>query len=179
MVSHHEKIHGPSQDPIPICVIEYGWWKYAWILRYMVSHHEITHGPDQDPIPICVIEYGWCFDKILHGRSSWKNTWPKPRPNTNMHDWVWVMEVCFDLTVHGQSSWKNIWPNPRPNTNDGTWSWSSLEQHMTQAKTQYQYVEFNMDDSDWLEMMVHGHHWNNIWPKSRPNTNICICRLIW
>ena len=120
-----------------------------------------------------------CFDKMVHGQSSWNNTWPKPRPNTNMHDWVWVMEVCFDLTVHGQSSWKNIWPKPRPNTNDGTWSWSSLEQHMTQAKTQYQYVEFNMDDSDWLEMMVHGHHWNNIWPKSRPNTNICICRLIW
>ena len=29
--------------------------------------------------------------------------------------------------------------------------------HMTQAKTQYQYVEFNLDDSDWFEMMVHGH----------------------
>ena len=174
--------YDPSQDPIPICMIEYGWWRYALIRWYMVGHHENNIWPKPRPnTNMC--DWVWvmevCFDKMVHGQSSWNNTCPKPRPNTNMHDWVWVMEVCFDLTVHGQSSWKNIWPKPRPNTNDGTWSWSSLEQHMTQAKTQYQYVEFNMDDSDWLEMMVHGHHWNNIWPKSRPNTNICICRLIW
>ena len=47
-----------SQDPIPIYMIEYGWWRYALIRWYMVIHHETTHGPDQDPIPICLIEYG-------------------------------------------------------------------------------------------------------------------------
>ena len=55
--------YGPSQDPIPICMIEYGWWRYALIIWYMVGHHE-------------------------------NNIWPQSRPNTNMHDWVWVMEVC-------------------------------------------------------------------------------------
>ena len=39
---------------------------------------------------------------------------------------------------------------------DGTWS--SLKQHRTKAKTQYQNVEFSMDDRDWFDMMVHGHH---------------------
>ena len=39
---------------------------------------------------------------------------------------------------------------------DGTWS--SLKQHETQAKTQYQYVESSMDDRDRFDMMVHGHH---------------------
>ena len=48
---------------------------------------------------------------------------------------------------------------------------------MTLAKTQYQYVEFSMDDGDWFDMMVHGHHWNNIWPKSRPTTNMF--NLVW
>ena len=37
-------------------------------------------------------------------------------------------------------------------------TWSSLKQHMTLANTQYQYVEFSMDDMDWFDMMVHGHH---------------------
>ena len=58
---------------------------------------------------------------------------------------------------------------------DGTWS--SLKQHETQAKTQYQYVESSMDDRDRFDMMVHGHHWNNIWPKPRPNTSMS--NLVW
>ena len=60
-------------------------------------------------------------------------------------------------------------------TMDGTWS--SLKQHRTKAKTQYQNVKFSMDDRDWFDMMVHGHHWNNIWPQSKPNTNLF--NLVW
>ena len=51
-------------------------------------------------------------------------------------------------------------------------TWSLLKQHKTKAKTQYQNIEFSMDDRDWFDMMVHGHHWNNIKPQSRPNTNM-------
>ena len=37
-------------------------------------------------------------------------------------------------------------------------TWSLLKQHKTKAKTQYQNIEFSMDDRDWFDMMVHGHH---------------------
>ena len=42
---------------------------------------------------------------------------------------------------------------------------------MKKVKTQYQNIEFSMDDMDRFDMMVHGHRWNNVWPKWRPNTN--------
>ena len=89
---------------------------------------------------------------MVHGQSSWNNIWPNPRPNTNMRDWVWMMEVCFDLMVHGQSSWNNIRPEPRPNT--------------------------NMCDLVWMmevcfDLMVHDQSsWNNIRPEPRPNTSM-------
>ena len=37
-------------------------------------------------------------------------------------------------------------------------TWSLLKQHKTKAKTQYQNIEFSMDDRDWFDIMVHGHH---------------------
>ena len=43
-----------------------------------------------------------------------------------------------------------------------------MKQHKAQAKTQYHYVEFSMDDRDRFDTMVHGHHWNNIDPGQDP-----------
>ena len=75
MVGHHETTHGTCQDPIPICVIEYGWCRYALIIWYMVGHHE-------------------------------NNIWPKPRPNTNMHDWVWRWALIkWQMVGHHENLW--------------------------------------------------------------------------
>ena len=53
---------------------------------------------------------------------------------------------------------------------DGTWS-VIMKQHMTQVKTQYPHAWLSMDDIC-FGMMVYGQSsWNNIWPKSKPNTH--------
>ena len=96
----------PNQDPIPICMIDCGWWMYAFIWGYMVSHHNNNIWPKPRPnTNMC--EWVWmmdvCCQMKVHGHTPKNNTWPKPRPNTIMCDWVWMMDVCFHMMVHGQS----------------------------------------------------------------------------
>ena len=124
MVSHHERTHGPSQDPIPICVNEYGWWRYALIWWYMVGHHETTYGPSQDPIPICMIEYGW-----------WR------------YALIWWYMVGHHEITYGPSQG----PIPICVIEYGLWRfaliwWYMVGHHETQAKTQYQNAWSSIDD---------------------------------
>ena len=124
MVSYHETTHGQDQSPTPICVIEYGWCRYALIRWYMVSHHETTHGQDQGPIPICVIEYGW-----------WR------------YALIWWYMVGHHEITYGPSQG----PIPICVIEYGLWRfaliwWYMVGHHETQAKTQYQNAWSSIDD---------------------------------
>ena len=116
--------YDPIQNPIPICLMEYGWWMFAFIWRYMVSHHK-------------------------------NNIWPKPRPNTNMCEWVWMMEVCWHMKVHGH------------------WSYTiKITYDPSQNPIPLCVIEYGWWMYAFIWWYMGSHHKNNIWPKPRPNTNM-------
>ena len=70
-----------------------------------------------------------CFDKMVHGRSSWKQHMAQAK---TQYQYAWL---SMD---DGGMLWY-----------DGTWS-VIMKQHMAQAKTQYQYAWLSMDDGGML-----------------------------